>query len=117
MFKDKIKQLRKSRGLTQKELAALVGVDVSTVGKWEGKKGNVLPSDGVREAIANLFNVPLDYLMDRNTEEPDYDDKTVELINLFSLLNDQGKQLVYDYCEMILSKDIYRKNMSNVSAI
>lgn len=116
MFKDKIKQLRKSRGMTQRDLATLIGVDVSTVGKWEGK-GNVLPSDGVRDAIANLFSVPLDYLMDRNTKEPTYDDKTVELINLFSLLNDQGKQLVYDYCEMILSKDIYRKNMPNVSAI
>lgn len=111
MFKDKIKQLRKSRSMTQRELAAIIGVDVSTVGKWEGK-GNVLPSDGVREQIANYFDVPLDYLMDRNTEAPIYDDKTVELINLFNLLNDAGRQLVYDYCEMIVTKSDYRKDAS-----
>lgn len=114
MFKDRIKALRKSHGLTQKELARIVGVDVSTVGKWEGK-GNVLPSDGVRETIANYFNISLDFLMDYETANTQLDDMTKDLVSLFIQLNDEGKQLVLDYAGMIAVK--YKQKSETKSAI
>lgn len=38
MGTDRIKQLRKQKGLTQKEMAEAVGVGVSTVAMWESGK-------------------------------------------------------------------------------
>lgn len=116
MFKDKIKLLRKARGLSQQQLADIIGVDVSTVGKWEGK-GNIIPSDGVRERIADFFNVPLDYLMDRANSDQSLDDKCIELISVFNLLNMSGKQLVIDYARMISDKKEFREEMSSAMAM
>lgn len=116
MFKDVIKQLRKTHKLTQKQLAEIIGVDISTVGKWEGK-GNILPSDGVRDRIAEYFNVPLDYLMGRNPSQPTYDAPALELLSVFDVLNASGKQLVLDYCNMIATRDEYRQKSISDSAI
>lgn len=102
MFKDRLKALRKANGLTQKDLARVIGVDVSTVGKWEGK-GNILPSDGVRERIADYFRVPLDFVMDRETSDT-WDADTQQLVSIFSQLNGEGRQLVLDYANMIAQK-------------
>lgn len=42
-----IKQIRKNRGLTQKDLADLVGVNLSTVWRWE----NGQPPKGTARAL------------------------------------------------------------------
>ena len=108
MFKDKIKALRKAQGLTQKQLAQIIGVDVSAVGKWEGK-GNILPSDGVREQIADYFGVSLDYLMDRTSAADVEDSTSQELLTIYAQLSSDGKQLVLDYANMIFVNPKYRK--------
>ena len=116
MFKDKIKLLRKAHGLSQQQLATIIGVDVSTVGKWEGK-GNIIPSDGIRERLADYFNVPLDYLMDHASPDQVLDDKCIELIAIFNLLNASGKQLVVDYARMISDKSDFREEASSAAAM
>lgn len=62
MFAERLKQLRKEHGLTQIQLAAIINVERSSVGKYEGKS-KVIPSDDVKRRIAEYFDVSVDYLL------------------------------------------------------
>lgn len=68
MFGDRLKMLRKSQHITQEQLAAAIGVERSSVGKYEGKD-KVVPSDDVKARIAEFFGVSIDWLLDR-TDDP-----------------------------------------------
>ncbi len=64
MFKDKLKELRMNKNLSQYELAEKIFVSRSTIAKWEN--GNGIPSDANLEALCEYFNVEEDWLLDRN---------------------------------------------------
>lgn len=59
-FKDRLKELRQQRGLSQSELAKSIGVSKSTISMLE--VGSRLPSYELLEALGDYFNVTLDYL-------------------------------------------------------
>ena len=65
MFSSKLKQLRKNRYITQKDLATIIGVDRTSIGKYE--TSNVIPSPDVLKKLAEYFNVTTDYLLDHET--------------------------------------------------
>jgi transcriptional regulator with XRE-family HTH domain len=56
-----IKKLRRSRDLTQEELAEIIGVSAQSVSKWE--RGDNFPDITMLPAIANFFEVSLDELV------------------------------------------------------
>ena len=62
-----LKNLRTSRGITQGELATMLDVSRSTVGLYE--TGGREPDFEAMEAIADIFNVDMDYLMGRTQVE------------------------------------------------
>ena len=62
-----IKSLRIERGITQEQLAALLKVSRSTIGMYE--TGSREPDFETLEAIADIFNVDMDYLMGRSIVE------------------------------------------------
>ena len=59
----KIKELRKSRNMTQNELAISVGVERTTVTMWE--TGNSVPSIDALKKLAAIFNCKIDDLIDK----------------------------------------------------
>lgn len=63
MFKDKLAELRKARGLTQQELAKYTGLNRTRISNYE--LGIREPNFETQELLADFFNVRLDYLMDR----------------------------------------------------
>ena len=65
-----IKQLRKDKEMTQDQLASLLKVSRSTIGMYE--TGNREPDFETCEAIADIFNVDMDYLMGRTTVKKKY---------------------------------------------
>ena len=66
-FHEKLKELRKERGLTQEELAEKLHVSRSAIAKWENGLG--LPSDDSVRDISEYFNVAReDLLADRETQ-------------------------------------------------
>ena len=65
-FKDVFKELRQSRDLTQTELAKKLGISRSTVAMYES--GDRIPRPDDLEAIADFFNVDLDFLLGRSTK-------------------------------------------------
>ena len=60
-FGEKLRQLRKSRGLTQEELADALYVSRTAVSKWESGRG--YPSIDSLKAIATFYGVTIDELL------------------------------------------------------
>ena len=61
MFQERLKQLRREQGLSQEELAGIIGVSRQAVQKWES--GVSSPDTGNLIALADHFGVSLDYLL------------------------------------------------------
>ncbi len=65
-FKNIIRELRKSSGYTQHELAAHLGITRSRLAMYES--GSREPDFETLELIADFFNVDIDYLMGRTNK-------------------------------------------------
>lgn len=61
-FGEKLKEARKNIGLSQEELAEIIGVSRAAVAKWESNKG--LPDIENLKTVAKLLDVSTDYLLD-----------------------------------------------------
>ncbi|NLB42089.1 MAG: helix-turn-helix transcriptional regulator [Clostridiales bacterium] len=64
MLSERLKELRKEKGVTQGEIATLLGVDRSTYGKYE--IGDSTPAADRLMWLAEYFDVTLDYLLGRS---------------------------------------------------
>ena len=64
-FCEKLQELRKSRGLTQEELAEQLYVSRTAISKWESGRG--YPSIDSLKAIAKYFSVSVDDLLSGDT--------------------------------------------------
>lgn len=63
----KIKELREAKGLTQKYIADVMGVDQSAVVRWEN--GAALPNAAKLPKLAQLLGCTIDELYDTTSEE------------------------------------------------
>lgn len=61
---DRIKYLRESRGLSQEQLGKIIGVDRTTIVKWE--TGASRPTRYLKR-LAHYFNVTTDYILNSET--------------------------------------------------
>lgn len=57
----RVKQLRKSKSLTQDELGTIVGLHGTNIGRIE--KGTLVPTADVIQKMATYFNVSCDYII------------------------------------------------------
>ena len=106
MFRERLKQLRKENGITQEQLAGILGVERSSVGKYEGKS-RIIPSDDVKQRMAEYFGVSVDYLLgrtdtrtiDENKNQPttNSDGLDEKLVNLLVDLSPAEVQRVRDF--------------------
>ena len=107
---ERIKELRKNANLTQSEFGALFGVAKSTVCLYE--TGRNTPNDDIKIAIANHFQVSMDYLMGK-TEQPGFDsttptvmqtkltDKTINTFHAYLDLSPSNQQRVEDLVKIL----------------
>ena len=65
-FGEKLIRLRKIKGITQDELAAIIGVSRQAVYKWEN--GKSYPEVSKLLEIKTLFNISIDNLLDESFE-------------------------------------------------
>ncbi len=61
MFGEKLRSLRKERNMTQVDLAKALGLDKSSIAKYES--AGIIPSVETLQKIAAFFNVSIDYLL------------------------------------------------------
>lgn len=100
MIGERIRELRKKKGVTQEELAKIIGVERSSIGKYEGKQ-QIVPSDDVKIKLAEYFGVTLDYLCGVKAKENDdeefrLDDIEKEIIIQYRRADLSLKQAVCD---------------------
>lgn len=69
VFRDTLLNLRKERIVSQEELGKFVGVNKSTISKYE--RGIIVPTLDVARKIAEFFGVTVEYLVN-----PEYDNKS-----------------------------------------
>lgn len=104
----KLKQLRKSHGKTQQEIADAIGVAKSTYSLYESdrREPNVLT---IKKLIKTL-NTTGDYLLDINDiniEDPP------NIIKLLNSLNEEGQEKVIGYAEDLVASGKYKKHNPN----
>lgn len=62
-FKDRLKDLRQNKNITQKELAKKIFVSRSAIAKWENGLG--IPSDANMKMLCDFFSVDENWLLDK----------------------------------------------------
>ena len=95
MLKDNIKVIRKSKGLSQEELAIKLNVVRQTISKWE--QGLSVPDSEMLISISEVFETPVSTLLGENILETNVDDlkaisEKLEVINLQLVQNKSKKR-------------------------
>lgn len=110
-----IAELRKDKGLLQKELAQLLGVSIGTVSNYETGVHN--PEIETLIKLADYFNVSVDYMLGRikfragvdilNSPITSGDKKLTsgELLNDILTLSNEGKKALINYLELLIMKE------------
>lgn len=85
MLKENIKSIRKSRGLSQEELAIKLNVVRQTISKWE--QGLSVPDSEMLISISEVLETPVSTLLGETISEAKVDDlkaisEKLEIINL-----------------------------------
>ena len=85
MLSENIKTIRKSKGLSQDELAIKLNVVRQTVSKWE--RGLSVPDSEMLISISEALETPVSTLLGENIEEPETNElkaisEKLEVINL-----------------------------------
>jgi len=111
-FKDRLKQIRSSKKLSQNELAKLVEVHVTNISRYE--RGENKPTTQVLSKLANALDTTTDFLMSGSSDEranENISDK--ELLSLFkrvSSLSSDRKKIVKEFLEAFVFKaDVQEK--------
>ena len=85
MLNENIKSIRKSKGLSQEELAIKLNVVRQTISKWE--KGLSVPDSDLLISLSEVLETPVSTLLGETIAEPKRDDlkaisEKLEVINL-----------------------------------
>lgn len=105
---DRIKELRKSKNLTQSDLGKILGVGKTTISMYEN--GNSTPNDEIKLKISEYFDVSLDYLLGKldlkNNSTFKSDDVTIALHSDtdYKDLPPEAKEEIYNFIDYIKNK-------------
>lgn len=119
-----IAKLRKEKGWTQIELAEKLQVSDKAISKWESNKGD--PSIEFLPAIAELFDVTLDYLMTGKEQKEKIvtmsklelcakkdDVKLYKEIGKDIKYKDENDKTIFDYIFKYESKELFKSLLPN----
>jgi len=102
-FKDRLKELRKKKGLSQVALADRLGLSKSTIGAYE--TGDIKPSIEALNLIADYFNVDLNYLMGNEDGSTYYlDPEAAEIAK--EIANRSDLRILFDATRDISKEDM-----------
>ena len=102
---DKIKILRKKKGISQKDLADHVGLHLSHLSRLEN--GHYQPSLAVLKKLVELFEVSADYLLDDSAENYQVkikDKGLAERMKMVDTLEDDDRRALIQVIDCMLTK-------------
>ncbi|MBE6165006.1 MAG: helix-turn-helix transcriptional regulator [Streptococcus gallolyticus] len=108
---NKIKEYRKLKGLTQKELAKAVGMGDTTIANYE--KGLRTPKKNTLFKLANAFDISIDDLFPpiesakpkQNITKVNFDPRQAILLSNYNKLNDSRKNKLVQTSEKLLAEE------------
>ncbi len=100
---EKIKKHRKAMKMTQTELGERLGVQKNAVSKWETGRVEDIPTGKIRQ-MAEMFDVPVAYLMQDELETPAFSSEHDRLAELFDLLNKAGRRQLMTFARYLSSQ-------------
>lgn len=102
MLNENIKAIRKSKGLSQEELAIKLNVVRQTVSKWE--QGLSVPDSSMLISISEVFETPVSILLGETVTEQKADDlKTIsEKLEVINLQLARRKEMRQKMCHWLL---------------
>ena len=108
-FMERLKELRKQKGLFQKDIANKLGIDRTTYVKYE--TGASEPDIKTLLSIADIFDVSVDYLLGKTEriekpadENGELSERDKEIIDLMSSLSDEKFQQVVNFASYLLEQ-------------
>ena len=101
MLNENIKAVRKSKGLSQEELAIKLNVVRQTISKWE--QGLSVPDADMLISISRVLETPVSVLLGETIKETTPDDlkifsEKLEVINLQLARNKAARQRIIHWC-------------------
>ena len=109
----KIKDVRKQRGMNQKELARASGISQATISRLEAGLVMQLKSDALSR-LASALGITVDYLIGKTdsmlpSDTINSDSETEELLNSYRELSPDGRQELLNYLDYLESRMILEK--------
>lgn len=97
---ERIKQLRKKKGISQSELAALIGVKNNTVSTWE--RGTRKPDFEALDLLSDYFEVSFEYILGNSDKEEARVKSTQKELDTLALLSiaDEIKEITEKYSRL-----------------
>lgn len=111
MFADKLKKLRKTKVLTQVELASLMDVSKGAVAMWETGKRE--PDYATTIKLAKLFGVSVDYLIG-NSDVPYTADEIADRLGILDNERTSEEERVYNALQ---NDEKFRETMIRIYAL
>ena len=106
---ERLKELRKQKGLFQKDIANKLGIDRTTYVKYE--TGASEPDIKTLLSIADIFDVSVDYLLGKTEqiekpadENGELSERDKEIIDLMSSLSDEKFQQGVNFARYLLEQ-------------
>ena len=100
---EKIKFHRKAMKMTQTELGERLGVQKNAVSKWETGRVEDIPTGKIRQ-MAEMFDVPVAYLMEDEMDTPAFSSEHDRLAELFDTLNKNGRRQLMTFARYLASQ-------------
>lgn len=103
---DKIKKIRKNRGLSQNQLAEIIGINTAHLSRLENDRYQ--PSVEVLKKLADALQVSADYLLSGTDDEAEeikiQDQSFADKIRLLDSLDGKEKETVINVIDAMLTK-------------
>ena len=112
-FSERLRQLREKHGYTQKQLADAVHLSKNAICNYE--KNVNLPNIETLMSLADIFNVPVDYLLGRSAISFKFDKLNKSFFGKFTIAEaiDILSSLDKKSREMIINVILYAKNYND----
>lgn len=110
-IKNRLKELRNSKNLSQKEMSKIFGITQSGYSRWES--GIVKIDNLSLQKIADYFNVTIDYILYNETKKIPNSSTTSELEEIFNSLSDIEKNKVKGYMQGLIDNRLNIDNSNN----
>ena len=107
-----IRSLRESRGMSQAQLAELIGKSPGTVGQYE--RGEIWPTCEGLFKIIDFFDVDLDIFA--SNKKSQYDTETLLMLHLFSQMNNVEKKGVTKFLKGLAQVSSFMENHAIVDS-